>query len=326
MTKYQAISIIFSLLLLPANLFCAFWMLREAVNLTGTDCRGLFKSASFTSSMRIRRRFLLDFFRENSSNPQKSLRLFRAFCICTVPDLFALVLAVFAAVDDGGVMYSFVGNLALTAVNIALALSGKIYENKNWLTNNSGKKRGSAKNHAEKYSFKSIAVYTLVGIFFFGIMLFFMLGISGITQSRQTQKPQRTAITIRADLITILGEKGYETANVPTTYWMIDEEKLHHVAAGVKGESRFEFYGYSDEDTVESAYERIVYLTAQKADGREFESREEPLSDGGKMTSIVSGGVYYLVMYKNDTVIYALSPDSSDEISEIAAAVGYFAE
>lgn len=125
MTKYQAISIIFSLLLLPTNLICAFWMLREAVNLTGTDCRELFKSASFTSSMRIRRRFLLDFFRKNSSNPQKSLRLFHAFCICTVPGLFALVLAVFAAVNDGGVMYAFVGNLALTAVNIALILSRK---------------------------------------------------------------------------------------------------------------------------------------------------------------------------------------------------------
>ncbi len=322
MTKYQAISIIFSLLLLPTNLICAFWMLREAVNLTGTDCRELFKSASFTSSMRIRRRFLLDFFRKNSSNPQKSLRLFHAFCICTVPGLFALVLAVFAAVDDGVLIYAFVGNLALTAVNIALILSRKIFESKNRLTDKSGKKRGSAKN----YSFKSIAVYTLVGISFFGIMLFFMLGISGISQSRQTQNRSRTAISIRADLITILSEKGYETANVPTTYWTIDEEKLHHVAAGVKGESRFEFYGYSDEDTVEEVYERIVNLTAQKADGREFERREASLFDGGKMTTMAIDGVYYIVMYKNDTVIYALSPDSSDEIREIAAAVGYFAE
>lgn len=252
--------------------------------------------------------------------------MFHAFCICTVPGLFALVLAVFAAVNDGGVMYSFVGNLALTAVNIALILSRKIFESKNRLTDKSGKKRGSAKNHAEKYSFKSIAVYTLVGIFFFGIMLFFMLGISGISQSRQTQNRSRTAISIRADLITILSEKGYETANVPTTYWTIDEEKLHHVAAGVKGESRFEFYGYSDEDTVEEVYERIVNLTAQKADGREFERREASLFDGGKMTTMAIDGVYYIVMCKNDTVIYALSPDSSDEIREIAAAVGYFAE
>mgnify|MGYP000328714513 len=41
------------------------------------------------------------------------------------------------------------------------------------------------------------------------------------------------------------------------------------------------------------------------------------------MFTIVADGVYYLVLFRGDTLIYACSPDSLTEINEILAETGY---
>ena len=143
------------------------------------------------------------------------------------------------------------------------------------------------------------------------------------SQQQQSQQSRQAAIIIHGDLITLLNGKGYETANIQTTYWDIGEDKLLHVAAGIKGNSKFEFYGYSDDKTVDLVYDQIVYQITMDLDLSEGESYETSFSDGNKMFAIVMEGVYYLVMYKNDTVIYAYAPDSLDEINEILIDIGY---
>ena len=70
-------------------------------------------------------------------------------------------------------------------------------------------------------------------------------------------------------------------------------------------------------------YNQIVYQTAPDLEPSQHESYETTLSDGNKMFTIVIDGVHYLVMYRNDTVIYAYSSDSLDEINEILADIGY---
>lgn len=335
MMKYQIFSIIFSIILLPVNLRCAFWLFREAMNLTGMTFKEFLETTSSERlspntgrhSFRKRQRFFINFFKEHSLDPQKSIRLLWTFGICTLPGLAALSLAVYAAMHIDGLKYAFIGDLILVAINIALVVWGKIYRNNNPLDDVTAEKlnakRMKEKEDGRKHRVKSIIVYSLVGAFFLGILLFFMMGISGISQSQQYQQPQQTAISIHADLITLLNEKGYETANIPTTYWEIDEDKLLHVAAGVKGDSKFEFYGYSDDETVDLVYNQIVYLTAPELENSERESHETYLPDGNKMFTIVIDGVYYLVMYRNDTVIYAYSPDSLNEINEILIGIGY---
>lgn len=332
MMKYQIFSIIFSIILLPVNLRCAFWLFREAMNLTGMTFKEFLET---TSSERLspdigrhrfrkRQRFFINFFKEHSSDPQKSIRLLWTFGICTLPGLAALNLAGYAAMHIDKLKYAFIGNLILVAINIALVIWGKIYRKNNPLDDVTAEKlnakRIQEKEYGGKKRAKSILVYSLVGAFFLGILLFFMMGISGISQYQQYQQ---TAISIHSDLITLLNEKGYETANIPTTYWEIDENKLLHVAAGVKGDSKFEFYGYSDDETVDLVYNQIVYLTAPELENSERENHETHLPDGNKMFTIVIDGVYYLVMYRNDTVIYAYSPDSLNEINEILTGIGY---
>ena len=225
--------------------------------------------------------------------------------------------------------YAFIGNFILVVINVALAIWGKIYKYNNTLddriTEKLNTKRMLEKEDGRRNRGKNIIVYTLVGAFFLGLLFFFMMQIAGVTQSQQQQshQSQQTAIVTHGDLITLLNEKGYETANISTTYWKIDENKLLHVAAGVKDDNKFEFYGYSDDKTVDLVYNQIVYLTAPELENSERESHETNLPDGNKMFTIVIDGVYYLVMYRNDSVIYAYSPDSLNEINEILTGIGY---
>lgn len=330
--EQQILSIIFSILLLPINLSCAFWLFREALNLTGMTFREFLESTSSERaflnlgrrSLRKRQRFFTRFFNEKSSDPQESVRLFRIFGVCTLPGLAALGLATYAAMSPSGLNYAFIGDLILVAVNITLVIWGIFYRRNHPLDKATAERlharRMLEKEQGKKNRVKRIIASSLIIAVLFGVLLFFMLAISGISRSRQDEQ---SAISIHADLITLLNEKGYETANVPTTYWELDEDKLLHVAAGVKGGSKFEFYGYSDHETVASVYDRIVRFTAPELDDSEREIHETFLPDKSKMFTVIIDGVYYLVMYKNDTLIYAYSPDSINEINEILTGIGY---
>ncbi len=334
MVTYQIFNMILSIILLPVNLYCAFWLFQEALNLTGMTFREFLEKTSserpFSSigrhRLRKKQRFFIKFFKKQSSDPQKSIRLLWAFGICTLPGLVALNIAAFAALHIDKVKYAFLGNLILVVINTLLFLFGRNYKKKHPLPISN---KVQEKEEGEKNQVKNIIVYALVGIFFFGILLFFMLGIAGLTQPQrysQDMPSQKTAISIRADLITLLEEKGYETANIPTTYWELDEDKLLHVAAGVKGENKFEFYGYSDGETVDLVYNQIVYLTAPEMEPSERKKHETVLPGGSKMFTFAKNGMHYLVMYQNDTVIYALSTNSFNEINEILMDIGYLKE
>lgn len=327
MMKYQIFNIVFSIMLLPTNVCCAFWLFREALNLTGMTFGTFVKKVQpqmlYINNRRNRRRvkrILVGFFYENSSNPQKSIRLSRMFSFCKLPGRVALILAIYSAMGLTNIKYAFIGNIILAVVNIAILICGIIYRRKNPIDEMLVEKINSSKNvHNRKNKIKNIVVYSIIEAVLVGVFLFFMMGILGISHSDQNQ----SAISIRADLITILNEKDYETSNIPTTYWELDENKLEHIAAGVKGNSKFEFYGYSDDETVDLVYNQIIYYTVGEMENTEIASHETTLPNGNKMFTAKNDGVYYLVMYQNDTVIYAYSPDSLNEINEILTEIGY---
>lgn len=327
MIKQQILTIAFSIILLPANFCCAFWLFREALNLTGMTFGEFVKKVNSqmlhitTKRHRKRRvqRLLAKFFAENSSDPQKSIKLTRDFGFCTLPGLAALCLATYSATNVNHVKYAFIGNIILTVINIALVVWGKIYRKNNPFDGLMTERFSEEKKH----NTKNIAVFSSVGILIFGVLMFFMLGIAGIFRSNQGQKTYQSAISTQASLITILNEKGYETANISTTYWEFDENKLEHIAAGVKDNGKFEFYGYSDVETVESVYNQIVSNIAPNFEISERKNHETSLTGKGKMFTAVIDGVYYLVTYQNDTVIYAYSQDNLYEINEILTAIGY---
>lgn len=339
MTK-QILNIVFSILLLPVNFCCAFWIFREAMNLTGMTFKEFLNSTSdvvFPNStvhrgLQKRQRFLVAFFQEKSSDPKKSIRLLWTFGICTLPGLAALTLAIFCARSPENLKYAFIGNLILVLINIGLVIWKKIYRKNHPLDETLAEKL--AKKHSQetaegrKNRRKNMIVYSLVGAFFFGVLLFFMLLIAGVDFAHigthgLSGKPNYSNSISREDVDTVLKEKGYETYEIPVTYWELDENKLMYVCAGVKGDSKFEYYEYSDGETTDLVYNQISYNVSPDMEPSERKSHETELSDGNKMFTAAVGGMYYLVLYQGNTVIYAYSPDSLDEINDILMQIGY---
>ena len=127
------------------------------------------------------------FFNEKSSNPQKSIKLLWLFAICTLPGLAALLVATYVALYPEKLKFAFLCNLILVLVNIALVIAGRIYRKNHPLDDATAEKLNEKqlkeKEHGRKSRAKSIIVYSLIGALFLGILLFFMMGISGITVS-----------------------------------------------------------------------------------------------------------------------------------------------
>lgn len=346
----QTLCIVFSLLLLPVNFCCSFWLFSEALKLCEMtfpellqryNSKGLYISGTGhrTRGSRIkqRQRLIAEFFREHSSDPRMSVRLTKCFGYCTLLGLAALCLALYAALDSGKSTLVFTMDAVLLCINIAIAVCGRRYAKNNPLDAAAVGKIKPKRKQDGKYRVKYVIVYTLVGALLFGFLLFFMVGIASITRTDHGSESDpvngtatdhggeshASAIFVRAELISLLENRGYETSNIGTTYWELDQDKLEHVAAGVKEDSRFEFYGYSDDASVESVYSRIVSLAFPALDASEREKHETVLGDGSKMLTVEADGVYYLVMYRNDTVIYAFSRASLSEINEILTEVGY---
>lgn len=309
--------ILFSILLLPINLLCAAWLFREALSCTGMTfhqfCEQNASLIPTISTRRTRRtmRFLAGFFAAHSTDPKRSMRFTRAFGVCTLPGVAALFLAGYAAM---GGTYIWLGEGILCACNAAIYLWGRLYP-----------RQGKAKKWRLP-PLKHIIVYGLFACVFLSFLTFFTVGIAGIARSNVSQPCQeRNAIAIQAALIPLLEDHGYETANVPTTYWAIDADKLEHVAAGGKADSKFEFYGYTDGDTVAGVYEQILQAIAPTLSPTEREQHETALSGGGRICTMEQDGTQYLVLCQNDTVVYAHTHGEPEwtELREILAAVGY---
>ncbi len=332
-------NIIFSIILLPFNLYCSFWIFKEVLNLAGITFREFLEFTSHVTfgsgrhSLKRRQRFLFRFFAEKSSKPEKSRKILYLYGISTLPGLAALILAEYGAVSNHSdkVKYVFIGNLILILINIGLVVAGRIYRRHHPLDEKTAEileaKRTKEKEEGRKSRKKNIIVYTIVGAFFMTVLIGFNLGIAGVfSEIQPTHNKEQTINTKNIsfdDVNTILLKKGFETANIPTTYWFYDENKLTNVTAGIKGNVKFEFYEYTDSESTDGVYNSISYNILQNTELNEQTKHETELTDGGKMFTVTQNGAYYFAMYKNNTVIYAYSPENSNEIHNILIEIGY---
>lgn len=226
---------------------------------------------------------------------------------------------------------AFIGNLLLLTINVALFVTGKIYRSKNPLDMRAEEKleqkRKKERRENSKNRIKNRIVYTMVGAFFLAALLFFGLGMAGVIQAPQAISGHPKAGIAQTidfhDVNTVLVEKGFETANIPTTFWSYHENKLENVCAGVKGNSKFEYYEYIDNEAASLVYDEIMHDLVSDEKASEQDKQETSLSHGGKMFTTVENGVDSMVLFQNNTVVYAHSPDNLDEIRGILTELGY---
>ncbi len=57
---------------------------------------------------------------------------------------------------------------------------------------------------------------------------------------------------------TVLTDRNFETAEIPVSYWFIEEDKLMYVAAGAKDDIKFEFYDYDGTETATGVFNQII--------------------------------------------------------------------
>ena len=326
------LNIIVSIILLSVNLYCSFWIFREALNLAGVTFREslhYFANRPLTgigrSRLRKKQRRIFHYLAERTDNPEKLRKLLRWYGISTLPGLAALILAEFAAILPiaNKEKYVFIGNMILVLLNIALVIIGKVYRQNHPLEERMAEKL-AIKREREKGG-KHRIVYTIVGGIFLSFLIGFHLAAADIfnSQSSSTQLPAVTEKLHFSDVHTALSTRGFETANIPTTYWFYDEDKLTNVVSGIKGTTGFEFYEYSDGETTDRVYHRISYDIAQDMEPAQRAEYETELSKGGKMFTATQNGVYYIVLYQNNTVVYAYSSEDTNEIQEILVELGY---
>ena len=312
----QTICILFSILLVPVNLLCTHWMTQEAVHLTGMTYMEFLKTTSGISPTSVRRKrnwwYYVNFFKEHSTDPEKSIRFMWMKVAAVLPSVAAVFLLSRVYASPDRVSFAMTGNWILLAVNLVLAAGGLLYRRIHPLDPAAAEKLREKHQAERAYSRAhpgqmAARVAVPVGVL---LAVLYIFGSGAASGRTETPDPVHFA--------QILQEK----ADVSLSYGRIDRNKLTQAIAGAKGGSRVECYRYADDKTVDLVYNQISYETAPDLEPRARESHETALS-GGKMFTIVADGVYYLVLFRGDTLIYACSPDSLTEINEILAETGY---
>lgn len=335
--NYLIFNIIFSILLLPVSFFCSFWIFREALNTAGITFREFLNHFSDSNApvgkkqLEKNQKRIFYYLSEKSQKPEAIRKLLRLYGFSILPGIAALVLAQFSAIsgNENKLKYAFIGNIILAFINAVVFLAGKIYRRKNPLNEKEAElldvKRKRERENGRNFNVKNIIVYVAVGLFFAAVLFIFGSVFFGVAQNHLKNNDSQS-YTQEADfhiVHSVLNSKGFETANIPTTYWMYDEDKINFVCAGIKADIIFEYYEYADGETTDEVYRHIVYDIFSEANAELYAEYENEIKTGGKMFLFAENGVSNVVLYKNNTVIFSCFPENTNEIYDILTMLGY---
>lgn len=323
---------LFSFLLIPWYLYCTAWIGRELFALSGMTFwefvqkgEGRVPTATSSRHSRSRRnRAVLSVLMETSRDQEETLRLFKRYCYSTLPAFLAFLPSLIPGLW-GNWWISLGWDVALFLAGLVIKAQGRGYREKHRL-DPLQEEELEARQRRQNKTFltkKSLVVYGLVGLFFLGM---FVLIASGGGQLFRMGSNQQNVVPDFYDVHTAVTEAGFETANIPTTYWRYEEQKLGNVVSGIKGEAAFEFYEYSDDETVNLVYNQICYDIYPEMEPQRWGEESKSLPNGGEMFTLNRDQVTYYVLYWGNTVVYAHAPEGSEEITSLLADLHYIQE
>lgn len=315
-----------SMLLLPLNFLCTRWMHKRAFDLTGmtrweylkrtaqrepeealeftdeppryTDLEDLELSKK-TAHMKISQRKLVFFIHEHSTNPKESFRLLKLANSCAFFGFAGILLLICAKLSHSPYKTTVIlcCDAVLLLINLGIFAAGRIYNARHPLDGTLAEalrvKLEAEKSDRNKAYMKAITIFVAFLCFMGGLVYFI-----GAKPTQNAVKSAPPAFYISVGTVeTALKQKGYETYEIPVTYWEYDEEKLVDVRAGVKDGSKFEFYDYSNGDTVDGVYNRIVYNLTADWEHTDRDAHQMDMPGGGKRFHAIIGGVHQLCVY-----------------------------
>lgn len=327
MMNDQGICILFSILLVPVNFLCAFWLFREALQLTGMTYQEYFKKTSSDGEVLLgseqRWGYTNRFFKAYSSDPEKSMHFMKIYAAALLPGLAAVLLLCYAEAHAERLSGVLIGDFALLAVNAALALAGVLYRRRHPMDPAAAERLREKRRKERAYNRKHWKKIAVKGVVCAAVLLLILYIFVGGTLRSLRQRPAQTETPRSVMLSELLQERGYETENVSLTYRWVVDDPLQAAGGGEKDGNRFELYRYADEETARRAYGQVVNLIAPEMESAARASHQITLTGGGSMFTVILDGVYYLAMTRNSDVIYACSPDSLQEANAILADIGY---
>lgn len=320
---------LFSFLLIPWYLYCTAWIGRALFALSGMTFWEFVQkgqgrvpmSTSHHHSRSRRNRAVLALLLESSTDPEETKRLFKRYCYSTLPAFLAFVPSLIPGMW-GNLWISLGWDMVLFLAGLAIKAQGKGYRERHRLDPLEEERLEARQRRQNKTYFtgKSLMVYGLFGLFFLGM---FVVIATGGGQLFRMGANQKSVVPDFYDVHTAVTEAGFETANIPTTYWRYEENKLGNVVSGIKGEAAFEFYEYSDDETVDLVYNQICSDIAPNVTAQPREEWSQSLSNGGERFTITQDGVTRYVLCWGNTVVYAYAPEGSEEITDLLLELNY---
>ena len=328
----------FSFLLIPWYLYCTAWIGRELFALSGMTFWEFFQkgqdrvptATSHHHSRNRRNAAILSLLLETSRDQEETLRLFKRYCYSTLPAFLAFLPSLIPGLW-GNWWISLGWNVILFLAGLVIKAQGRGYREKHRL-DPLQEEELEARQRRQNKTFltkKSLVVYGLVGLFFLGLFVVIATGggqVFKMNGSIQWEAPPTSPLSVAPDfhdVHTVVYKAGFETANIPTTYWMYEEKKLGNVVSGLKDGAGFEYYEYYDDETVDLVYNQICSDIAPEMTDQPREEWSQSLPDGGERCTLTRDGVTYDVLYWGNTVVYAHAPEGSEEITDLLVKLRY---
>lgn len=322
----------FSFLLIPWYLYCTAWIGRELFALSGMTFWEFFQkgqdrvptATSHHHSRNRRNAAILSLLLETSRDREETLRLFKRYCYSTSPAFLTFVPSLIPGMW-GNWWVSLGWNVVLFLAGLVIKAQGKGYREKHRLDPLQEEELEARQRRQNKAHFtkKGLVVYGLVGLYFLGLFVVIITGGGQIFRAGDNQ--QRVAPDFY-DVHEAVSDAGFETANIPTTYWMYEEKKLGNVVSGLKDGAGFEYYEYYDDETVDLVYNQICSDIAPEMTAQPREEWSQSLSHGGEKFTLTRDGMTYYVLYWGNTAVYAYAPEGREEITNLLEELHYIPE
>lgn len=319
----------FSFLLIPWYLYCTAWIGRELFAMSGMTFWEFFQkgqdrvptATSHHHSRNRRNAAILSLLLETSRDREETLRLFKRYCYSTSPAFLTFVPSLIPGMW-GNWWVSLGWNVILFLAGLVIKAQGKGYREKHRLDPLQEEELEARQRRQNKAHFtkKGLVVYGLVGLYFLGLFVVIITGGGQIFRAGDNQ--QRVAPDFY-DVHEAVSDAGFETANIPTTYWRYEEQKLGNVVSGLKDGAGFEYYEYYDDETVDLVYNQICSDIAPEMTAQPREEWSQSLPNGGERCTLTRDGVTYEVLYWGNTVVYAYAPEGSEEITDLLVELNY---
>ena len=320
---------LFSFLLVPWYLYCTAWIGGELFALSGLTFwefvqKGQGRVPTATSHRRSRSRrtrAVLGLLLETSSDPEETQRLFHRYCYSTLPAFLTFIPSLIPGMWGNWKIF-LVWDVVLFLAGLVIKAQGKGYREKHHLDPLQEEKLEDRQRRQNKtfLTGKSLVVYGLFGVFFLGM---FVVIVTGGGQMFSIWSNQQNVPPDFYDVHEVVYEAGFETANIPTTYWRYEEQKLGNVVSGLKDGAGFEYYEYYDDETVDLVYNQICSDIAPEMTAQPREEWSQSLPNGGERCTLTRDGVTYEVLYWGNTVVYAYAPEGSEEITDLLVELNY---